>query len=63
MILETYPITILVDDLAGIFHIGVLIYHSRCRLENIYKKDTYEKPNQKRHELQMIKEFHIGSLV
>jgi hypothetical protein len=59
MVFKTDTIPILVRNLAGIIQTGILVYHHRCRLQDIDKEHAKEKPHQKWHELQMIEEFHF----
>ena len=59
MVFETHTIPVLVCYLARIVQRRILVNDSRRRLQRVDEEHAKEKTQQKRHELDVIEEFHL----
>jgi hypothetical protein len=62
VILEADSIPVLIHDFTGIFYIGVFIYNSRRRFQDIYEKNSGKYTDKEGKQTELIKEFHHVSL-
>jgi hypothetical protein len=59
VVLKADSVAILIDDFAGVIQIRILVDHDGGGLQDIDEEHADKETEQKRQELQVIKEFHI----